>query len=242
MESNTNHRGIWIRQARTLAAAAILMLATAALAGCSVVMETTRPTPVDLTQFQPGDTRDDVLNHLGAPLSTASQSDGTSCDYYSLYTHGYGTAGKVGIALAETAADVFTIGLAELVTSPTEGLTRNETHPVTFCYTDSQLARVSESGELIAGSPPPTQTAQSQAAPQAPAPAKTAQASSTGSLPASAPYDVPIPAGMLANAAAHQIDTSAAPPATTTTAPTSETPVETGAQPSNEPQNGPSPQ
>lgn len=176
------------------------------------------------------------------PLSTAKESDATSCDYYSLYTHGYGTAGKVGIALAETAADVFTIGLAELVTSPTEGLTRNETHPVTFCYADSRLARVSESGELITGSPPPTQTAQSRALPQVPAPAKAAQASSSGRLPASTPYDVPIPAGMLANAAAHQTDTSAAlPEATTAPAPTSETPVETGAQPSNEPQDGTTP-
>ncbi len=46
---------------------------------------------------------------------------------YQLYTKGYGAEGKVPIVVAEAAADVFTIGLAELGLTPAEGVTRNET-------------------------------------------------------------------------------------------------------------------
>ena len=78
------------------------------VAACSVYMEATRPTPVDLTQYQEGMMRDSVLEKLGAPDSTALESDGLSCDFYKLYTHGYGAGGKIPIAIAESAADFFT--------------------------------------------------------------------------------------------------------------------------------------
>ena len=112
---------------------AAVSLATC-MAACSVVMEATRPTPVDLNYFQTGMTRDQVLDKLGAPDTTAIESDGASCDFYKLYTRGYGAGGKVPIAVAEAAADAFTLGLAEVVLTPTEGVTRNEKHPVQFCY------------------------------------------------------------------------------------------------------------
>ncbi len=111
-------------------------------ASCSPVLEATRPTPTDLAQFQAGDSRDSVIERLGAPLTTNNGSDGASCDLYQLYTKGYGAGGKVPIVLAETAADVFTLGMAEAVLTPVEGATRNEKHPVTFCYRDGKLLRV----------------------------------------------------------------------------------------------------
>ncbi len=111
-------------------------------AACSPVMEVTRPTPTDLTQFQTGDTRDSVIGRLGPPLTTNPESGGASCDLYQLYTKGYGAEGKVPIAVAEAAADVFTLGLAEVVMTPAEGVTRNEKHPVTFCYRDGKLSQV----------------------------------------------------------------------------------------------------
>lgn len=144
---------------------ALLLLQNLTLAGCSVYMEATRPTPVDLAKFQPGDTHDSVVERLGTPRSTASEADGASCDFYELYTHGYGAAGKVGIAVVEGAADFFTLGLAEAISTPAEGVTRNETYPVTFCYRDQKLARISEGGQVIAstGTPPPSETAQTSA-------------------------------------------------------------------------------
>jgi hypothetical protein len=149
-----------MRQA--LIGCALLLLQNLTLGGCSVYMEATRPTPVDLAQFQPGDAHDSVVERLGTPRSTANEADGASCDFYELYTHGYGPAGKIGIAVVEGAADFFTLGLAEAISTPAEGVTRNETYPVTFCYHDQKLARISESGQVIASAatPSPSETAQ----------------------------------------------------------------------------------
>jgi hypothetical protein len=128
---------------------AALLLAIAGSAGCSVVMEATRPTPVNLSQFDPGEARDEVVSVIGAPTGSTNASDGASCDSYQLYTRGYGAAGKVGIAVLEGAADAFTLGLAETITSPVEGVTQNERHPVLFCYKDSKLVRLTDSGLLV---------------------------------------------------------------------------------------------
>jgi hypothetical protein len=119
----------------------LLMLATFA-PGCSVYLEATRPEPVNLSEFQLGMSRDMVYGKIGAPESSAPGTDGDTCDYYQLYTRGYGAAGKVPIALAEGAADFFTLGLAEVALTPAEGVTRNKKHPITFCYRDQRLARI----------------------------------------------------------------------------------------------------
>jgi len=153
---------------------AALLLASS-LAACSVYMEATRPTPIDLNDYQPGMSRDEVLQKLGAPDTTALGSDGASCDFYKLYTRGYGAAGKIPIAVAETAADVFTLGLAELVTSPTEYMTKNAKHPVQFCYHGQELVRiVDETAPNALASPNPPITA-------APSPASSAQPGTTPS-------------------------------------------------------------
>src|SRR5437868_4264450 len=110
--------------------------------GCSIYLEATRPEPVKLSDFQLGMSRDMVFGKLGAPDSSAPGTGGDNCDYYELYTRGYGAGGKVPIALAEGAADFFTLGLAEIALTPAEGVTRNQKHPITFCYKDQKLARV----------------------------------------------------------------------------------------------------
>jgi len=86
------------------------------------------------------------MEKLGSPEGTFTESDGASCDNYQLYTKGYGAGGKIPIAVAEGAADVFTLGLAEALLTPTEGATKNEKHPVTFCYKHEDLARITQAG------------------------------------------------------------------------------------------------
>jgi hypothetical protein len=119
-----------------------ILLVLCFVSGCSVYMEATRPTPVDLAKFNPGDSRSSVTQELGAPVSTSKGVGGTSCDLYLLYTKGYGVAGKAPIAVGELAADVFTIGLAEIILSPTEAVTRNEKRTVWFCYQNDALSSV----------------------------------------------------------------------------------------------------
>jgi hypothetical protein len=127
----------------TTAAALALMVACGS--GCSVVMEATRPDPVDTSQFAVGESHLQVVEVLGAPTATVKQGD-QSCDIYKLYTHGPSGAGKGAIAAGEAVADVFTLGLAEVVTSPVEGATRNAKHTVTMCYDkDSKLISQNES-------------------------------------------------------------------------------------------------
>ena len=111
-------------------------------AGCSIFMEANRPTPTNLHKFEVGQSRDSVRQRLGAPDDNVIQTDGTNCDSYQLYTKGYGAGGKVGVALLEGAADVLTLGLTEVVLTPTEVLTKNEKHPVSFCYSSDKLVRV----------------------------------------------------------------------------------------------------
>jgi hypothetical protein len=108
----------------------------AALTACSPVMESQRPDPVDLSQFKPGEQRFDVVKVVGTPM-TSMKHDGQSCDIYQLYTHGPTAGGKAAIAFTEAVADVFTLGLAEAVSTPTEAATKNSKYPVTFCYDDS---------------------------------------------------------------------------------------------------------
>jgi hypothetical protein len=136
-------------RASLLVHAALLLAIAGSAGGCSVVMEATRPTPVNLSQFDPGESRDEVISVIGTPTGSTNASDGASCDSYQLYTRGYGAAGKVGIAVLEGAADAFTLGLAETITSPVEGVTQNERHPVLFCYKDSKLVRLTDSCLLV---------------------------------------------------------------------------------------------
>jgi len=121
-----------------------LMLAVG-VGGCSTYLEATRPDPVDLDKFAPAEARLNVIGELGSPASSVKDQD-KSCDVYQLYTHGPGAWGKAGIAFGEAAADVFTLGLAEVATTPAEAATRNKLHTVLFCYSaDDKLAFVHES-------------------------------------------------------------------------------------------------
>src|SRR5262249_7337074 len=121
------------RVATILTLAGTLMLAATA---CSPVMEATRPTPVDISQFVVGESRVQVIGVVGSP--TAQVKDGDhSCDVYNLYTHGPGGVEKGAIAAGEAVADVFTLGLTEVIFTPVEAGTRNSKHTVTFCYDES---------------------------------------------------------------------------------------------------------
>lgn len=124
----------------------LLVGALLSLSACSVAMESTRPTPVDMSQFAVGESRLQVAQTLGVPLASLRQGQ-DSCDVYKLYTRGPSAVGKGAIAATEAAADVLTLGLAEIVSSPIEGSTRNVRHTVTMCYDgNDKLVAQSDSG------------------------------------------------------------------------------------------------
>jgi hypothetical protein len=100
-------------------------------------MEARRPDPVRLNQFAVGERRFDVVSQIGSPLSTEEEA-GDSCDMYKLVTHGVNRAGKAAIILGEAAADVYTLGLFEVIATPAEGATASAPHTVAFCYSPSK--------------------------------------------------------------------------------------------------------
>jgi len=106
--------------------------------GCSVVMEATRPDPVDTSQIAVGESRMQVIGIVGAPAAQGVKDGNTSCDIYKLYTRGPNDIGKGAIATGEAVADFFTLGLTEIVFTPVEGATRNAKHTVTFCYDQNE--------------------------------------------------------------------------------------------------------
>lgn len=117
-----------------------------ALCGCSTVMEAHRPDPVDLHQFSVGEHRLNVLSQIGPPIAT--DMDGAeSCEMYKLVTHGVGRLGKGAIIFGEAAADVYTLGLFEVLATPAEGATASTPHSVMFCYSPANtLDYITESG------------------------------------------------------------------------------------------------
>lgn len=122
------------------------------LTGCSAYLEATRPDPVNLQNFYVGMTRIDVLAKLGAPTGAVTDEN-QKCDIYRLYTTGPDAVSRGAIAAGEVAADVFTLGLAEVATTPTEAATRNAQHTVLFCYTpDNKLGWVRDTSSRDPGS------------------------------------------------------------------------------------------
>ena len=134
------HRKVW----RWALGAVALWAVVSVVYACSAYMEATRPEPTDISQFTIGTPREDVLTRLGQPVVSTTEN-GNSCDVYHLYTQAIGAMGRAPIAIAETAADVFTVGLAEVVLTPAEMVTRNAKYPVKFCYRDNKLLSVTES-------------------------------------------------------------------------------------------------
>lgn len=121
------------------------------VAGCAPINELNRPDPVDLSKITPGAKRIDVIAELGVPTATI-QDSGNSCDVYQLYTHGPDAGAKAGIALVEGAADVFTLGLSEVLFTPIEAGTNSVKHTVLMCYgSDGLLNLVKESGTTMSG-------------------------------------------------------------------------------------------
>jgi hypothetical protein len=107
-------------------------------------MEANRPAPVDLSQFHTGDSHKKIVTTIGAPASNLKENE-QSCDVYKLYTDGPSANGSGAIAFGEAAADVVTLGLAEVIFTPVEAGTKSVPHTVTFCYTNDKLVSLQQS-------------------------------------------------------------------------------------------------
>ena len=96
----------------------LLALSLLFIAGCSVVMAAKQPSRKDFSVLSKGVDRSRVVAELGAPLATEVK-DGKRTDVFNV-RQGYSTGAKTGRAIFHGVADVFTLGLWEVVGTPVE--------------------------------------------------------------------------------------------------------------------------
>lgn len=89
-------------------------------AGCSVFMAAKQPGKKDLSLFKVGTPRQMLLVEFGKPVIT-EERDGKKHEIFK-FVQGYSTGAKAGRAVFHGAADVFTLGLWEVVGTPTEAV------------------------------------------------------------------------------------------------------------------------
>ncbi|WON74855.1 hypothetical protein [Nitrosospira sp. Is2] len=88
------------------------------ISGCSVYMAAQQPPKKNISLFSVGTPRDMLLAEFGTP-SVSETKDGRRREIFT-FKQGYSTATRAGRAVFHGVADVFTLGLWEVVGTPTE--------------------------------------------------------------------------------------------------------------------------
>ena len=88
--------------------------------GCSVFMAAKQPDAKDVDLIKVGTPRSMLLAEFGPP-SVSEIRDGKKHEIFK-FVQGYNAGVKAGRAVFHGAADVFTLGLWEVVGTPTEGI------------------------------------------------------------------------------------------------------------------------
>lgn len=95
-----------------------ISLSVVPMSGCSVFMAAKQPTAKNIELFKIGTHRDALLAEFGAPL-ISEENDGRKVEMF-VFIQGYSMATKTGRVILHSVADVFTLGLWEIVGIPTE--------------------------------------------------------------------------------------------------------------------------
>jgi hypothetical protein len=98
--------------------AVLLTIFIVPISGCSVFMAAEQPTAKNIELFKTGTSREVLLAEFGQPL-ISEETDGKKVEIFTL-VQGYSKLVKTGRVIFHSAADVFTLGLWEIVGTPTE--------------------------------------------------------------------------------------------------------------------------
>jgi outer membrane protein assembly factor BamE (lipoprotein component of BamABCDE complex) len=109
-----------------------LALLAPSLAGCSVYMAANQPDKKDMDVLKVGTPRSTVVAEFGAPVETTTRG-GAKVDLFT-FVQGYSGLEKGGRAVLHGAADVFTLGLWEVVGTPIEGYANGTKVSVEITY------------------------------------------------------------------------------------------------------------
>ncbi|MGH7830711.1 MAG: hypothetical protein ACREP8_11090 [Candidatus Binatia bacterium] len=102
-------------------------------------MAAKQPGAKDLGVLSQGTHRSIVIAELGAPV-WAGEKDGNKVDIF-VFTHGYSTPAKTVRALFHGTADVFTLGLWEVVSTPGEAIFSGTEMKVEVSYDEKDLVK-----------------------------------------------------------------------------------------------------
>jgi hypothetical protein len=102
----------------SMVSAALLGVAMITAAGCSPVLASKQPSRRDVDLLSPGVPRNLLLAELGQPVTTETK-DGRRVEVFS-FVQGYRKGVRVARTIGHGAADVMTLGLWEVVGTPTE--------------------------------------------------------------------------------------------------------------------------
>lgn len=106
--------------------------------GCSVFMAAKQPDKKNLDFFKVGTHRDLLVAEFGAPITSEIRDDGQKHEIFS-FKQGYSTGVKTSRALFHGAADILTIGLWEVVGTPTESVFDGDKMVYSIRYDDKGL-------------------------------------------------------------------------------------------------------
>ncbi|MBQ5766900.1 MAG: hypothetical protein IIV95_05700 [Burkholderiaceae bacterium] len=109
---------------------------TCMLTGCSVFMAAKQPDKKNVNLFKLGTPRVQLLAEFGHPLAQDTDAKGRTCEVFA-FVQGYAVASKVGRAALHGVADVFTLGLWEVVGTPTEAAFSGDRVAYQVCYDKS---------------------------------------------------------------------------------------------------------
>lgn len=104
--------------------------------GCSVFMAAKQPGAKDVDLFKVGTPRSMLLAEFGLPI-VSEVREGKKFEIFR-FVHGYSAGAKAGRAVFHGAADVLTLGLWEVIGTPTEGVFSGDEVAYEVRYDDSE--------------------------------------------------------------------------------------------------------
>lgn len=118
----------------------LLMVFCFSSSGCAVVMAARQPDKKNLDILHAGESRDRILAELGTPAASEIDKNGNKIDIFQ-FRQGYNTGTKAVRALVHGVADVFTLGLWEVVGTPAEAVFSGKDMAVKVSYDDSNKVK-----------------------------------------------------------------------------------------------------
>jgi len=124
-------------------AVSVLIVAVLVTSGCSVSMAAKCPPKLDTGEAQVGKTRSELIAELGQPAFSGKDSQGNEYDTFSAL-EGCGRAAKTARAVFWALLDFGTIGIAELLLTPTEGAIQGGKVKLIVTYKNQRVINIAE--------------------------------------------------------------------------------------------------